>query len=108
MKYNLHKPCDNCPFRPSVRFPLPRERRAEIAASLMSDAPFSCHKTTQDDDTSTHSHCAGALIVMWISGQQWANFAHRLGAMFAGFDDSNLDLESPVYRSLEDFIEDGF
>lgn len=61
------KPCKNCPFRADTEpFPLGRDRRQQIADSLMSDAAFGCHETTTHDDdgrykwTEKERPCVGA------------------------------------------------
>lgn len=74
MKYELTKPCNNCPFRSDKLFPLKPGRVKEILDSLMRRGEFPCHKTTQHDDdgnyvkTETEQHCVGVLILLEKNG----------------------------------------
>ena len=67
MKFDLRRPCDNCPFRTDINFPLERARVEEIVDSITrQDRTFACHKTTKHcPETGEHipskkeQHCAG-------------------------------------------------
>lgn len=106
MKYNLYKPCADCPFR-SDRRPFIRADRAEEI--LESDAPFPCHKTvdySEDCDgreTENTQHCAGVLILLEHENRphQMMRIAERLRL----YDRSKLDMSAPVYESIDDCIE---
>lgn len=94
MRFELKRPCDNCPFRREggVRHLAP-ERVAQIAGAMLDGqgATFACHKTTidvEDDDGVEHraagprsQHCAGALIFAEKNGNanQPMRIAERLG-----------------------------
>lgn len=93
MRFELKRPCDNCPFRKEggVRHLAP-ERVAQIAGAMLDSqgATFACHKTTiaVEIDGEEHQgvgqrsqHCAGALIFAEKNGNanQPMRIAERLG-----------------------------
>lgn len=112
MFFTMTRPCKNCPFLASKYFPLNPGRRAEIAASLLCDQSFPCHQTTKFDDegeqviTGKEQFCVGALITMAkqdiLHHHQMVRIADRLGL----FSPENLNLNAPVYSSLDDFARD--
>jgi len=110
--YSLTTPCPKCPFRTDVKPYLTRPRAREIARSLVR-SEFPCHLTTnldsltgdEDDlhhDTPNEIHCAGALIVLEKMGQpsQMMRIAERLGM----YDARRLDMNAPVFESLDGMI----
>lgn len=107
MRYDLVRPCANCPFRTDGHGYLRAERAREIARSLHGGAEFPCHVTTEDTDEGgrvavpTSHFCAGALIALEREGQpnQMMRIAERLGI----YDASKLDMTSPV-GTTKDFI----
>jgi len=112
-KFSLVRPCATCPFKNDKPFFLPTERRKEIVDGLRHDQTFTCHNTIDynawheadefvPDDK--NQHCAGALIVMWKSGELWNNFLFRLAVIAFGFDPTRLDLAAPVFDNLDEFI----
>ena len=117
MKFNLIRPCENCPFRSDKLFPLHSERAKEIAKHLLeNDGSFSCHKTidyghydefeeTPDSlrDLDNESFCAGALIILAKEGSP--NRIPRIAAFFEEFEPSKLDMDSSVYDSFAAFIQ---
>lgn len=117
MKFYMHSPCADCPFRNDIAFYLHSERRQEIADALLyGDSTFACHKTVDysrwsDEETEdyrhdgTEQHCAGALIVMAKSDQLWANKMVRLAAAFGLFDETALNMDAPVVDSMREFVE---
>lgn len=108
MKFDLVRPCPQCPFRTDVGAYLRGDRAVEIAQSLARGADFPCHKTTvtdPDDEsqraaTGESQFCAGALIALERSDapNQAMRFAERLGL----YDPSKLDMDAPV-GTLYDF-----
>lgn len=115
MKFSLTKPCKDCPFRKSVRFPLAPGCRQQIAESLMNDwNTFPCHKTVvasydEEDkedysDNQNEQHCAGAMIVLMkdIGPNVPMRFAIRMGEL----DLDKLKNVDDVYDSLEEFAAD--
>lgn len=117
MKFNLKKPCADCPFRTDITPFLTPRRATEIAdALLIQDATFACHKTVnyQDDedgeeyDDSFHTpsadeeHCAGAMIFLEL--QNRANQLMRISERLGFYKASKLDMTAPVYRSKQAFV----
>lgn len=109
MKFDLCRPCPNCPFRSDIPGYLTRARAMEIAMALLSDASFSCHKTnTFDDETgeaceANASHCAGALI--FLEHQDRPNQMMRWMERIDMYDRRKLDMDSPVFDCAGDFIK---
>lgn len=128
--FGLKRPCSNCPFRKDLeknRGWLGEARAAGIAKdSFFYLYDFPCHKTTSsddeydywdDEDECDHHHtgrkagpneiqCAGVSIMQVKLGipSQRMQLAERLGlAEREGLND--LDLESPVFDSVQDFID---
>lgn len=106
MKYDLTKPCDLCPFRNDQKRLYVNPETLEGMAS----GEFCCHKTGECNDetgdiepTEKSQHCAGALIFNEKRGQphQMARICERLRF----FDPSKLDMDAPVFESLEE-VED--
>lgn len=111
MKYDMKKPCPNCPFRSDRVFPLHPERARSILDGIMSGLTFSCHKTIdydaleengEEDVCDVHhtpsegeQHCAGALILLekMKRPNQMMRIAERLGM----YDHTKLDMNSPVF-----------
>lgn len=114
MRFDLKSPCCDCPFRSDIGFFLHKGRRRDIAHALLKgDASFACHKTVDYSQWQeqgkhvaepTEQHCAGALIVLKKMGALWDNLIPRFARMVGWFDPDRLNLEAPVYDSMEDFI----
>lgn len=105
MKYDLRKPCDLCPFRnDDKRLYVDTERLAEFAAGA-----FCCHKTTESDDDGSFTpkpdsqHCAGALI--FLEKQNPPNQMMRIAERLGLYDRTKLDMDAPVFGSLEEVEE---
>ena len=107
MKYNLTKPCGNCPFRSDRPFDLKPGRIEEIVNGLFNDVPFSCHKTTTSKGVSNNhkdaEHCAGALI--FLEKHDYAHQMMRIMERIGMYDRRKLDMDFPVYDSMEEMIE---
>lgn len=106
--YTLRAPCSNCPFRSDITPFLTEERAEEIADSLEGGATFYCHKTLDYDDmegevTSRSRACAGSMITMERDGQpnQIMRIAERIGM----YDPTRLEMDSPVFDSLQEWKE---
>ena len=112
MEFALTTPCNNCPFRTDVTFPLYPHRVTEICDALFQHGgTFACHKTThgtwgEDEDgetyyrdTGTEQHCAGALIMLekhgGVSQNQMLRIAMRLRLLFP----ERLDMAAPVFAT---------
>ncbi len=101
MKFNLNKPCADCPFRTDIKPYLRAGRAQEITnAVLRENKTFQCHKTL---DKKMGSHCAGALVLVEKTKKPNAmiQIAERLGI----YDPSKLDLDAPVYESQNAMVE---
>jgi hypothetical protein len=119
MKYDLVRPCSNCPFRSDIKPFLRRGRGEEIADVLRRGGTFACHKTVDhsddesDDDIDAtldrmrgapeESHCAGALIV--TERDSGPNQMHRIAMRLGMYDPDKLDRNAPVFENLDEFAE---
>ena len=115
MKFELTKPCNNCPFRYDVEHQygwLGEERAEEIIDSLERGETFPCHKTTVDDEDSKWServatadsqHCAGALIL--LEHLEQPNQMMRIAERLKLYDRTKLKMDSPVFDETFGFIE---
>jgi hypothetical protein len=105
----VRKPCENCPFRRSVRPPLGFVRRQEIAAAVLNDSRFGCHKTTTFKDgeykwTPKERPCIGAaLLIQRERGSAIANLAFLLEVM-AGRLQVPIPDCAEVYKDSQEFI----
>lgn len=103
MKFDLKKPCDNCPFRRAGGVRLTRDRVVEIAQPLLEEGgghTFACHKTL---DQPEHRHCAGALLFSAKHGvlTQAGQIASRLGL----YRPEELTGHDQVFDSLEEMMD---
>jgi hypothetical protein len=106
MKYEMTKPCGNCPFSNDKIFPLRPERVRE-----MIHAPFPCHKTVDYDSDEeegikrhdNEQHCAGSLIMHEKMEQphQMMRICERVGL----YDRTKLDMDAPVFNDDEEMRE---
>ncbi|MGH2941089.1 MAG: DUF6283 family protein [Solirubrobacterales bacterium] len=91
MRFDLRRPCPNCPFRKDCQPGWLGEARAEeIAGALLDGNPgatFACHRTVEHDDEGEHVRhedeqmCAGAMILVDSVGapNQMLQVAERWG-----------------------------
>jgi hypothetical protein len=114
MNFDLHKPCNGCPFvrESEVRY-LGARRAREIARTMASPqgGTFSCHKTVHhDDDTGEYvrnkgeQHCAGALLLMEkvnSSGTQFVRIMERMGF----YDRTKYTGAETVFDTVEEMVE---
>lgn len=106
MKYDLRKPCSNCPFRSDIKGYLHPDRPYELVVG-----DFPCHKTLEQSDegdetviTKDSQHCAGSLIFheQRNDPHQMMRIAERLGL----YDRTKLDMDSvPVFADVEDMVQ---
>lgn len=102
MKYELVRPCKDCPFLRSSGY-LTKARARQIATEVISERTFTCHKTNVIDEdggvreTRDSQHCAGALIFAEKLGRpnQMMRTAERLGM----YDASRLDMTADIYST---------
>lgn len=105
MKFDLKTPCSECPFRRDCLTGwLGLERASDIAQTLDGGNRFSCHKTGRNEKRDGEQHCAGALIVLKNS-QGGFSGSISVAAALRIFNYRALDLEAPVFGSLDDFID---
>ena len=86
MRFDLVRPCANCPFR--------------------SDAWFQTTVTNGDGDRQIgeHSqHCAGALILHEKAGRP--NWRIRLAQLLGLYNPDRLDLTAPVFDTEAQFVK---
>jgi len=115
MKFDLYKPCSDCPFlrKGGIRLTLPRVR--EIAGAMLDSqgSTFVCHKTTGSNDegdsviTKNSRHCAGALIFMEKNGNctQPMRIMERLQMYNAKKLMANKATAKLVFDSLAEMLE---
>ncbi len=118
MRYDLRRPCANCPFRSDIKPFLTPDRVLDLQAEIESAGKtFICHKTVDYDCVSdegdyagsgSDQHCAGALILLEkeFNGRSngpgcMVNQMARLANRFGSFNPYELDIEAPVYESFE-------
>jgi hypothetical protein len=116
MRFDLKKPCLNCPFRADetrIRF-ADRERAEDIEEQAYRRG-FPCHKTaTIDDDdedggyefssNGKSQHCIGA-IMMWISeGTDSTPGTNNDDDLFSRISE-RVDWNVPVFQNTEDFFD---
>lgn len=115
MKFDLLRPCRDCPFRVDRPGYLHAARAQQIIDGLLADDMewFGCHKTTEhrDDDegygericVEATQQCAGSLILLWRLRQ--LNVVTRIAVALGMIDLDAIPLDAPVAHSREEFIE---
>jgi hypothetical protein len=118
MRFDLVRPCSNCPFRSDRPFHLRRERVLEILGDPSCEkrwwpaASFPCHKTIKyrGDDTVNigpdAQQCAGVMGVLHRTNRP--NDAMQLAERFGLWQPSKLDPRAPFYESIEAAIRGQF
>lgn len=109
MKFDLTRPCNNCPFRTDLTPYLRSRLVQEILGCGKVAWPatwFACHKTVDYSDGGNKGrvhentqHCAGVLIILQRDGRP--NDAMQLAERFGYWDPKALDMSSPVYASAK-------
>lgn len=109
MRFDMIRPCANCPWRTDTTLFLRPERVKEILEAVVNGGnTFACHETTRDsweetDEGAVYSpqpdeqHCAGALILLkkLRIPHHMTRLAQRLGI----YDPSRLDMGAPVFET---------
>ena len=109
MKFDLIRPCANCPFRSDRPGFLTAARVEEIVDSMVGEQrTFSCHKTNSFDDgeaieTKNSQHCGGALI--FLERMERPNQLMRIAERFGFYDRTKLDMSSPVFETMDEMME---
>ena len=96
MKFNLKKPCAECPFHLDHAESYGPERLAEFAES----GCFPCHRTAKEvrgsyRATSKSSVCAGMLIYNEKRGLY--PLGMQIAERFGFWDHEDLDMSAPVF-----------
>ena len=107
MRFNLSKPCRECPFATDGRFVgLGREMKAEIANQLQ---VFPCHNTVdysnvnEGEFVAKTEACAGFLLMHEHEGKPNQNM--QIARFFGLYDPSKMDMTAPVFKSRAEFVE---
>lgn len=115
MKYDLVKPCKNCPFgdTPDRIIFANRERAEEIEETAYRNG-FPCHLSavdTSDEDPEyggfvegeNTQHCAGAMMMYMKQGESaWPGVANDEEVVEAAWE--RMDFTAPVFECTEDFF----
>ena len=119
VKYDMVRPCTNCPFRnddTAIRF-ADRERAEEIEESAYRHG-FPCHTTAElvehDDDHlfqqdgfyfgENSQHCVGYIIMNFKSGHDCWPGLENDDDLAARLQD-RVDWNAPVFGNAEEFFE---
>lgn len=107
MKFDLKKPCKDCPFikGSSTNVTLEEGRLSSIVEDIQyRDSSFVCHKTLgYDGKTVPEQHCAGALIYLERIGRYGRpNQAMRFGERFGLYKREELEIDYPNIITEED------
>lgn len=106
MRFDLTKPCGNCPFRNDrLPFGLRPGRVREILGgrhgrNWWPAASFVCHKTMDDSDKM--QQCAGVMIILHRENRH--NDAMQIANRLGLWDPANLDMDAPVYATTDEAI----
>lgn len=108
MKFEIKRPCAECPFRRDCS---PYLRRANEIRDQMRDDHywFACHETTgakggRRVKPAEQSHCMGLAKVLWR--ERNLNIAMRLALTFGLLTVEQLDAKRPaVFRNLDEFVK---
>lgn len=99
MRFDLKRPCKQCPFLRGNSFLHP-ERAREIANYALTDnETFVCHKTIDKKE----QHCAGALLLSERHGRP--NAMHQIAQRLGIYKPEEL-LDADIYESAEE-MKDG-
>jgi hypothetical protein len=110
MKFNLTRPCKDCPFRTDCPTGWLGRSAERIAAELTrEDKTFACHKTTGVETPwlappADDSQCAGALLMLQQANKLHDNWRFRLAQQMKILDMSKLKTNIPVFESPEAFV----
>ncbi len=114
MRFDLTRPCGNCPFRSDKPFHLRPERVRGILGGARGGNKwwpadsFPCHRTIEytDDDTivpETAQQCAGVMAILHRENRP--NTAMQLAERLGLWNPATLDPDAPFYQSTEDAIK---
>lgn len=95
MKFELKKPCKDCPFIKGSRtnVTLPESRKEEIINAIRDDMTFTCHKTL-DLPKQDQQHCGGAMI--FLERENRPNQMMRIAERIGWYDRTKLDMDADI------------
>lgn len=118
MRFDLTRPCGDCPFRNDGHFGLSADRVRGILGDPRKGArrwwpaeSFPCHKTiiyNNDEGAQTTTipdtaqQCAGVMAILHRENRP--NTAMQLAERLGLWDPAKLDPDAPFYASIEDAI----
>lgn len=121
MKWDLTKPCKNCPFRNDEnRIKFACRERAEEIEEIAYRQGFVCHRTGEETDTpdgestmidfpadGSGQHCAGAALMYLKQGLYNVPMEHLEGTDPKTLErfQNRLNWESLVFESEEEFFK---
>jgi hypothetical protein len=115
MRFDLKRPCGDCPFRNDRGpFGLLAERVREILGggerrAWFPAVSFACHQTISYNDdgdskaVAKSQHCAGVMLILHRENRP--NDAMQLAERLGFWNPASLDADAPVYASTEDAIK---
>jgi len=113
MRFDLVRPCGDCPFRSDLHFGLRPGRVREILGGGKGSkrwwpaSSFPCHRTINYGDGDvippTAQQCAGVMIILIREGRP--NDAMQIAERLRMFDPAKLDMSAPVYQSTQAAIK---
>lgn len=111
MKFDLHRPCSDCPFRSDIDFYLSPARVLDILTGVLQEQEtFTCHHTISGQRRrqgytpgANDQHCAGILLLIHHEGfaHSMLQIAERLG----WYDPAQLDRTAPAFATVESLLE---
>jgi hypothetical protein len=117
VKYDLHKPCNHCPFLREGGIKLRADRIREISDLMLygNSGGFPCHRTTKYNDEhgdlmedANSKHCTGALVYAEKQERstQMMRIAERLGLYNPELvmTEANVDM---VWGDVDEWLEGG-
>jgi hypothetical protein len=104
VRFDLTRPCGDCPFRRMGGIRIRAGRIREIAGLMLEEGAggsFTCHNTRERRKVD-RQHCAGALIFALKNGveTQVMQLAHRLGL----YDPKALRGRKAIFDTVEEFL----
>lgn len=107
MRFNLKRPCDDCPFLKEGGIRLRKERARDIAEMMLSrdGGSFACHKTTEAGGSEgPEQHCSGALI--FAEKHETATQVMRIAERLQMYDHRKLQGHDDVFDTLEEMVDE--
>jgi hypothetical protein len=112
MRYDLHRPCADCPFRRENGIRLSRQQAHSLLSSFVERQPvvLPCHKTTTmrsdgvPELAPDTQHCAGLFVLWQVKYKQQT--AHMIAAQESGlYDPSALQGADEVVDTMTEMLQ---